>query len=188
MPWFRVDDSLDMHPKTLAAGNEAIGLWARCGAYAARHLTDGFIPREIALLYGSEALAEVLVAAKLWRRTKGGYRMHDYLGYNPSREAVENQRRSNADRQSRWRERSGRRDRNGVSNGVSNSAPSHPIPDTPQPPAPDGAGGHRGQHDNCRSCGTNPRGKPPPSEASRHPSARPLSEAIAAATPREDTP
>lgn len=36
MPWFRVDDSLDTHPKAIAAGNEAMGLWVRCGAYAAR--------------------------------------------------------------------------------------------------------------------------------------------------------
>ncbi len=103
MPWFRLDDSFHSHPKVIAAGNEAIGLFVRCGTYAAEHLTDGFIPEEVALLYGSRELAGVLVRTKLWRRTRGGWRMPDYLDYNPSREAVENERRQAAERQRRRR-------------------------------------------------------------------------------------
>jgi hypothetical protein len=104
MPWFRMDDSFHSHPKTIKAGNEAIGLYARCGTYAAEHLTDGFIPDEVVLLYGSRELAAVLVSAKLWRRARGGWRIHDYLDYNPSRKTVENERRTNAERQKRWRQ------------------------------------------------------------------------------------
>src|SRR5215467_4729334 len=98
MPWFRVDDSFHSHPKVIAAGNEAVGLYVRCGAYAAEHLTDGFIPESIALLYGSDALAETLVKTKLWRRTRGGWRMPDYLDYNPSKEAVDKERKQAAER------------------------------------------------------------------------------------------
>jgi hypothetical protein len=103
MPWFRLDDSFHSHPKILAAGNEAVGLYVRCGTYAAQYLTNGFIPDEIALLYGTRELAEVLVRTKLWRRARGGWQMPDYLDYNPSKEAVDNERRATAERQKRWR-------------------------------------------------------------------------------------
>jgi len=144
MPWFRLDDSFHSHPKVIAAGNEAIGLFVRCGTYAAEHLTDGFIPEHVAVLYGgsqvrsrgdaadgkAEALAETLVRTKLWRRTRGGWRMPDYLDYNPSKEAVDKERKNAADRQRRSREaklsrRDSRRD-----NGVSHTAPTRPDPYT----------------------------------------------------------
>jgi hypothetical protein len=105
MPWFRLEDSFHSHPKVIKAGNEAAGLYVRCGAYAAQHLTNGFIPEHVALLYGSHALADALVRAGLWRRARGGWRMPDYLDYNPSREAVEKERRARAERQARWREK-----------------------------------------------------------------------------------
>lgn len=128
MTWFRLDDGFHSHPKVLRAGNEAIGLFVRCGTYAAQHLTDGVIPEHIVLLYGSEQLADKLVKAGLWRRTRGGWRMPDYLDYNPSKEAVDNDRRSNAQRQKRWREGQRNAVSNGPSNGVTNSAPSRPVP------------------------------------------------------------
>src|SRR5215472_1359426 len=103
MPWFRLDDKFHSHPKVIAAGNEAIGLFTRCGTYAAEHLTDGFIPEHVVLLYGSPALADTLVRTKLWRRTRGGWRIPDYLAYNPSREQVERERKLAAERQRRYR-------------------------------------------------------------------------------------
>ncbi len=104
MPWFRLDDSFHSHPKVIAAGNEAIGLYVRCGTYAAEHLTDGFIPEHVALLYGSAALADKLVRTKLWRRARGGWRMPDYLDYNPSKESVQAERKINARRQALFRD------------------------------------------------------------------------------------
>jgi len=103
MPWFRLDDRFHSHPKVIAAGNEAIGLFTRCGTYAAEHLTDGFIPEHVVLLYGSPALAETLVRAKLWRRARGGWRIPDYLEYNPSREDVERERAAARERMRRNR-------------------------------------------------------------------------------------
>ena len=73
MPWFRMDDSFHSHPKVIAAGNEAVGLYVRCGTYAAEHLTDGFVDREVVLLYGSTALAATLVRTRLWHRARGGW-------------------------------------------------------------------------------------------------------------------
>jgi hypothetical protein len=105
MPWFKLDDSFHSHPKVIKAGNEATGLYVRCGSYAAQHLTDGFIPEQVALHYGTPKLADALVSAKLWRRVRGGWRMPDYLQYNPSKEAVENERKQAAERQKRRRGR-----------------------------------------------------------------------------------
>jgi hypothetical protein len=128
VPWFRLDDSFHSHPKIIAAGNEAIGLYVRCGTYAAQHLTDGFIPEDVALLYGSAELADTLVSAKLWRRARGGWRMPDYLDYNPSKEAVDKERKSAAERQRRRRDtmvsrRDSRRD-----DSVSHTTPSRSRP------------------------------------------------------------
>ena len=44
MPWFRLEDTFDTNAKVVAVGNEAVGVYIRCGTYAARHLTDGYIP------------------------------------------------------------------------------------------------------------------------------------------------
>lgn len=63
------------------------------------------------LLYGSSELAETLVRTKLLRRVRGGWRMPDYLAYNPSGQQVANEREAKNERQQRWREtkkRSGR--------------------------------------------------------------------------------
>jgi len=132
MPWFRLDDGFHCHPKVLKAGNAAVGLYVRCGAYAAQQLTDGFIPEHIVDLYGDETLAESLVRSKLWRRARGGWRMPDYLTYNPSRDQVEAEREKNRERQRESRKRrSGampsRRD-NGVTHGSVTGAPAPPVP------------------------------------------------------------
>ena len=55
------------------------------------------------MLYGSRELTDALVRTKLWRRARGGWLMPDYLDYNPSKEAVDNERKANAERQARWR-------------------------------------------------------------------------------------
>lgn len=105
MVWFRVDDCFHCHPKVLEAGNEAAGLWVRCGAYCAQHLTDGVVPRQIVLLYGSAALAEVLVTVGLWISVDDGYQMNDYLLYNRSKAEVMTERSQAAERQRESRER-----------------------------------------------------------------------------------
>lgn len=128
MPWFRLDDSFHSHPKVIAAGNEAVGLYVRCGTYAAQHLTDGFVSKSIVTLYGAESLAARLVETGLWHRTRGGWNIHDYLDYNPSRETVEKERKAAAERQRRSREaKSSRRD-TAVTNAVSHTTPTRPDP------------------------------------------------------------
>lgn len=128
MPWFRLDDSFHSHPKVIAAGNEAVGLYVRCGTYAAEHLTDGFVGKSIVLLYGSDALAARLVEAKLWHRTRGGWNIHDYLDYNPSREAVEKERKAAAERQRRRRDGIVSRRDSQRDTAVSHTTPTRPDP------------------------------------------------------------
>lgn len=153
MPWFRIEDSFHSHSKVIKAGNEATGLYVRCGSYAAEHLTDGFIPEHVALLYGTPELVDTLVRAKLWRRAKGGWRMPDYLDYNPSKEAVEKDRKGKAERQKRWRERQRRRVSDASSNAPEDSAPS--------PPRPEGSGAGINPRPGARSGGrANPSGSP----------------------------
>lgn len=97
MTWIKLDDQFPDHPKVAQAGALAELLYVNALAYASRYLTDGFIPHAIVaklVVWDFEGapsnydLAERLVAAGLWELVEGGYRIHDYLDYNPSREQV----------------------------------------------------------------------------------------------------
>lgn len=85
MPWFKVDDRLSLHPKVMAAGNVAMGLWVRAGSWSAAHLTDGFIPATLLASFGAKrSHADALVKAGLWQVEPDGYRFRDWLDYQPS--------------------------------------------------------------------------------------------------------
>lgn len=105
MAWFRLDDNFHSHPKVLSAGNAAVGLWVRCCTYSAQHLLNGKVPEHIALLYGSAELAQEVTDAGLWQRVEGGYKVRDFLRYNPSKKQVEKERKEAAERQRLSRER-----------------------------------------------------------------------------------
>ena len=98
MPWFKVDDNLAFHHKTVAAGVSAMGLWVRAGSWCAQTLTDGFVPEHMvpALADGDAGLAGRLVEAGLWRRVKGGFVFHEWAQRQPSRQSIENLRTSRA--------------------------------------------------------------------------------------------
>lgn len=117
MPWFRIDDKAHSHPKLIKAGNAALGLWLRCGSYAAAHLTDGIVPGVVAELYGTKPQAAKLVKAGLWHEhghqcsdcaqpAPGDYVFHDFLddGRNTSRARHEAERKKARDRQAKHRE------------------------------------------------------------------------------------
>lgn len=142
MTWFRVDDLLPDHRKVRKAGTSAMGLWVLAGAWSAGHLTDGWVPTEVALRYGTARQAERLEAAGLWhaRSSDGedGWVFHQWTDHQPTREQVELRRKNAADRQANWRKKNqetpdestvSRRDER-VSDGVSNAAP---VPTRPDP-------------------------------------------------------
>lgn len=82
--WFKVDDDFSHHRKALAAGNAAVGLWTRSGAWSGHHLTDGFVPSAVVPTVGTTREARALVAAGLWVPVDGGYRFHDWELYQPT--------------------------------------------------------------------------------------------------------
>lgn len=91
MSWFRCDDALGDHPKVMALDEKllpAMGLWVMCGVYCSKHLTDGFVPRKVVRMYGGEKLAKELERAGLFTSAPGGWTIHDYLDWNPSKEQV----------------------------------------------------------------------------------------------------
>ena len=105
MPWFHVDDGFHSHPKALATSLSARGLWVTAGSWSSAHLTGGVVPdRVLASLGGSPELAAELVAAGLWKRVRSGYQFHEWNhNGNPSKEAVEKERKAAAERQRRHR-------------------------------------------------------------------------------------
>lgn len=140
MTWFRVDDTLHSHPKALKAGNAAMGLWVRCGAWSAAHLRDGFVSEEIARLYSGRNEIEKLINSDLWIRVEGGYQMHDFGARNPTADAVRADRAAAAERQKRARERAKERRideessrvSHGVTHGVTHASvtPAVTVPPT----------------------------------------------------------
>ncbi len=109
MPWFKVDDKFHSHSKVrkvLADDPAALALWVVAGSWSSDNTTDGVIPdHQLPWLFpvGADELARKLVAARLWKRVRGGYEFHEWLfdsdgtKRNPSREEVENERRKKAE-------------------------------------------------------------------------------------------
>jgi hypothetical protein len=117
MPWARFDDEILDHEKVVGAGPLGFALHAAAIIYSNRTLTDGFVPatKIDALLSmrgvyverdgppgggisrrgatrvpaDAQAIAERLVELELWEEAPGGWRVHDFLDYNPSRAKVE---------------------------------------------------------------------------------------------------
>lgn len=134
MVWFKIDDNMAFHHKIIAAGNAAVGLWARAGAACAQQLTDGFVPDHLAETLGTKAQAARLVSVGLWVRVEGGYRFHEWQDRNPTRAEVEAERAATAKRVRQWRDRRNAVTNavsNGGGNAVSNAAPSRPDPTRP---------------------------------------------------------
>jgi hypothetical protein len=106
MGWVKLSDDFYDNPKLARAGAAAL-LWVTGIAWSNRNLTDGFIPDvQVTRLGGTEEQAERLVALNLWEweAERDGYRIHDYLEYQPTAERV---RAKRAAENERWQRRSG---------------------------------------------------------------------------------
>ena len=95
--WFPA--SFRDHPKIHRLSDAAFRLWATGIDYCSRQLTDGFIPREVlGGLLGrrvhkrilDELLQVIPPYGSLWEVDPAGtgFRVHDYLDWNPSRTEV----------------------------------------------------------------------------------------------------
>lgn len=98
MSWIKLDDQWMDHPKIVKAGRDARDMWLASITWCAKHLTDGFFPKELlpslAVSAGidvanCQSFATTLVGLCLWDVTDFGYCVHDYLDYNPSKEQAE---------------------------------------------------------------------------------------------------
>ena len=105
MPWFKVDDTLCFHGKSVAAGNAAMGLWVRAGSWSMQTLSDGNVPRAIAATLGTLSQARKLVAVGLWDETADGFRFHEWDQRQPTKAQVKADREATAERQRKARER-----------------------------------------------------------------------------------
>ena len=143
VPWAQLDDHFHDNPKVLDAPLPAVGLYAIGLSYCSAQLSDGFIPRSVIVgIRGWTGAAAELVRRHFWEPAEGGgYRVHDYLEWNKSREQVLKDRAMARDRKAKSRDRSQRdetemsgRDRTRLS-GTTPSTPDglRPSPDPPNP-------------------------------------------------------
>jgi len=105
MPWFRIDDNLAFHHKTIAAGNAAMGLWVRAGSWSMQTLSDGFVPDDVAKQLGTKSQAGRLVEVGLWDRLLTGYAFHEWEERQPTKAQVRADRDAAKERQRLSRER-----------------------------------------------------------------------------------
>lgn len=114
MAWVRIHDGAMGNLKIMRLSNSAFRLWIRGLCYCQTHLTDGLIPREAMRMLDAkradvDALSSVLVEGKssLWERIEAfGFKVHDYLDWNDSREVVESKRAGGRRRVQQHREQS----------------------------------------------------------------------------------
>lgn len=112
MPWVRIDDHIDEHPKVAALSDSAFALFVTSLAYCNRNLTDGFVPNAVGL--GKLRWCEgntippirELEASGLWEEANGGWQIHDYEDFQPSREDVLKEREAARERKAKSRKKS----------------------------------------------------------------------------------
>lgn len=109
MTWVRLDEAMPEHPKVAALGDSAFALWITSIAYANRNLTDGFVPSAVGigqLRYCDgnpiPAIRE-LEDAGIWHKVDGGWEIHDFLDYQPSKANVLAEREAARERMARRR-------------------------------------------------------------------------------------
>lgn len=132
MTWFKVDDSLNDHPKVIAlrrrrGWQKALALWTMAGSWSARHLTDGIVPREALQQLGATArVARDLLETGLWEDHDSGYAFHGWLERNPSKAQIESTREKTRERVQKHRS-------NAVTEPAVTLLPSRPVPSRPDP-------------------------------------------------------
>ena len=104
-----IDVDILMHPKAIAAGLEAMGLWLWAMAWSHKTGANGKVPRHVVgLAWGGppklvEKLAKRLVASGLWIATDDGWTIWNYGKKNQSAEEKERRRALGRERMQRLR-------------------------------------------------------------------------------------
>lgn len=114
MAWFRQELDYISHPKFIQLSDGSFRLWHEGKCWVEANLSDGILPFAVAngfRYFAPRRAKELTIAphgytAGLWEVIDGvGYKMHDYLYFNPSREEVLARRMTEAERKRRARER-----------------------------------------------------------------------------------
>lgn len=151
MPWVKFDDRFPSNRKVRPLSDRAFRLYVSGVCWAAENLTDSLILdtelTQVAHVRNINGARVELEARGLWERVEGGWRIHDYHDYQPTKEQVLKDRQKNAARQEAYRKRRNGKpvpptdgeeiESNGVtttvtapvSNGGSNATPSRTRPD-----------------------------------------------------------
>jgi hypothetical protein len=114
VPFIRLSDNYIDNPKFLVLTDGAFRLWHEGMAYTRRHQTDGLIPFVAMRGFPSFTKGREKQLASphsdganpLWVLIpKTGYKIHDYLDWNPSRDEENERRAGTRDRMRQFRER-----------------------------------------------------------------------------------
>lgn len=144
MTWVKLDDRFFDNPKIAAISDAGQLAVLKAFTYCARELTDGFIPLKKAKEYASPKVVKELVPG-LWEPCAGGFRVHDFLQYNPTRAQVLAEREAARRRMSRRTSDELQAKDERISDApVPDPVPTSrsPIPDPiPTPDPPEGGGG-----------------------------------------------
>jgi len=110
MTWIKIDDSFPNHPKVIGLSDKAFRIHISGLCYCGTYLTDGYVPMTAVSKWADEDMSVVveLVNAGLWRDAvqENGFRIHDYLAHQTSKQQVEDKRGALRERQKRYRDKS----------------------------------------------------------------------------------
>lgn len=101
MSWVRIHDGAMTHPKVVGLSDKAFRLWVWGLSYAQEHLTDGLLTAE-AIPSRLKRASSDLTKKRLWEPHEVGFKVHDYLDWNDSRDVVLKKRKNAKDRYRRW--------------------------------------------------------------------------------------
>lgn len=112
MTWFKVDDGFATSVPVLRIPRryraQAVGLWVLAGTWAAKELTDGYVPKYVVteVAASTEAIAKHLVSVGLWDvcSDRDGFLFVGWSKYQPSKEQVLSRRAEEAERKKKARE------------------------------------------------------------------------------------
>lgn len=102
MSWSKFDDQFYLNPKNAAMDRDEQDLYFASIIYANGQLTDGFIPAGVLMMLciwakiefeanaqaSAQAIANHLIEHGYWENAKGGFQIHDFLDWNPSRAEI----------------------------------------------------------------------------------------------------
>jgi len=129
--WLKLDDGFPQHPKVMGLSDRAFRAHVTALCYAARYLTDGWVPPGVV----APKDARELVAAGLWHDTDNGWAINDFLAYNRDRASVQAERSAKQAAGRAGGLASGRSRREASASGPgSTPVPSRPVPSSEAPP------------------------------------------------------